>query len=183
MWTRQEWAARPVVRIGGDSGHSVDAPPRCYMSDQPPARRHRPANVFSDRTQRNRPAIGSRRCRGRSGSWHRPSPLAVESRDGADRGSAAMLHQTRREGDEGRRYNFRLDFFTPRRSGMASQKGPIRVVHFAPSARPARQVAARKIQDRGAVDIDPAKGTRSRRGGRRRPAAQDQDFGRCEEDD
>ena len=85
---------------------------------------------------------------------------AARRRGGAEpEGSAAMLHQTRGSG-EGRRYNFRLDFFTPRRSGMASQKGPIRVVHFSLGpigAGVVRQVAARKIQDRGAVDIDPAK--------------------------
>jgi 4-hydroxy-tetrahydrodipicolinate reductase len=62
------------------------------------------------------------------------------------------------------RYNFRLDFFTLRRSGMAAEKGPIRVVHFGLGpigAGVVRQVAARKgFKIVGAVDIDPAKAGR-----------------------
>jgi len=61
----------------------------------------------------------------------------------------------------GERYNFRLDFFKLRRSGMAAEKGPIRVVHFGLGpigAGVVRQVAARKgFKIVGAVDIDPAK--------------------------
>ena len=58
---------------------------------------------------------------------------------------------------------------------MASQSGPIKVMHFGLGpigAAVVRQVAARKgFKIVGAVDIDPAKvGPRPRRGGRRSAA-------------
>src|SRR5262245_49930879 len=126
-----------------------------HVRSTPPARQ-RLANVFSDRDgEGNRPGTAEvrsttagplRRPRGRSGPF-RPLATAIV-RVGARIANLRPCY-TRPPGGvaKGQRYNFRLDSFTVRRSGMASQKGPIRVVHFGLGpigAGVVRQVAARK---------------------------------------
>src|SRR6476619_8189129 len=120
MWSRQGWACSPDrSSCWGLRPFRGCAAAQVNMSDHPAPPSSAGECVFGLKARTKQ----ARRAEGRS------TKADLSSRSANHEGGRHATPDPEGSGG-GERYNFRLDFFKLRRSGMAAEKGPIRVVHF-----------------------------------------------------